>query len=139
MGSVLPICVGLSIAKPDHKIIAIEGDGSVLMNLGGLVTLKRYGRNNILLFIMDNGQYESTGGQISQPDDFYLEKVCAATGLETSVGTEYAQLTAFLKNASQNQNAPQVMILKVMSEPPAERIYEAPVEIAGRFYNWINK
>jgi thiamine pyrophosphate-dependent acetolactate synthase large subunit-like protein len=139
MGSILPISIGLAIAKPEHKIIAIEGDGSLLMNLGGLATLKRYGGNNLFLIIMDNGEYESTGGQVSQPEGFYLEKICAAAGLSTFVASDYSDLVSFLDSSNEKLQGPQVLVLKMQSELPAERINELPEQIAERFYNWINK
>ena len=67
MGSVAPLALGLSLARPGIRVFALEGDGSLLMNLGGLVTLRRYGSARVRLVVCDNGCYESTGGQPSQP------------------------------------------------------------------------
>src|SRR5919206_1942797 len=56
--------MGLEIAwpLPDEKIIVLDGDGSVLMNLGTLATLARYRPRNLVHFIFDNGSLLSTGG-----------------------------------------------------------------------------
>src|SRR5438132_12513413 len=54
--------LGLALAHPERGVIVINGDGSMLMNLGSLVTLANHPAN-IFLVIMDNALYEVTGGQ----------------------------------------------------------------------------
>jgi thiamine pyrophosphate-dependent acetolactate synthase large subunit-like protein len=53
---------GLALAHPQRGVIVVNGEGSMLMNLGCLVTLAAYPAN-VYLVIMDNGLYEVTGGQ----------------------------------------------------------------------------
>jgi len=62
MGMALPIGLGLAISRPG-KVIVLEGDGSLLMNLGSLSTLAAVQPGNLLLVILDNGAYGSTGYQ----------------------------------------------------------------------------
>jgi thiamine pyrophosphate-dependent acetolactate synthase large subunit-like protein len=54
--------LGLALAQPEHGAIVLNGDGSMLMNLGNLVTLANYPAN-VFVLIIDNGLYEVTGGQ----------------------------------------------------------------------------
>ncbi|MEZ4631292.1 MAG: thiamine pyrophosphate-dependent enzyme [Deinococcales bacterium] len=56
--------IGLGLAKhlPDERIVVLDGDGSVLMNLGTLATLARYRPKNMVHIIFDNGSLLSTGG-----------------------------------------------------------------------------
>lgn len=63
MGSGIPFALGLALALPHRLVSVFEGDGSVLMNLGGLSTVARYGSPNLLIIIMDNRSHETTGGQ----------------------------------------------------------------------------
>ena len=63
MGLASSIGLGLAIAARDRRIIALDGDGSVLMNLGSLSTLACRAPDNYLLIILDNGVYGSTGSQ----------------------------------------------------------------------------
>lgn len=63
MGLASSIGLGLAMACQDERIIAIDGDGSVLMNLGSLATIADRSPENYLLVIIDNGSYGSTGGQ----------------------------------------------------------------------------
>jgi thiamine pyrophosphate-dependent acetolactate synthase large subunit-like protein len=62
MGQGPSIGLGLALAHPEHGVIVLNGDGSMLMNLGSLVTLANQPAN-VFMVIMDNGLYEVTGGQ----------------------------------------------------------------------------
>ena len=63
MGLASSIGLGIALARPDKSVLAIEGDGAVLMNLGTLATFADQAPKNYLLVIIDNGVYGSTGGQ----------------------------------------------------------------------------
>ena len=63
MGQSPSIALGLALAQPKREVIAFTGDGSLLMNLGCLVTLAASGAKNLTLILLDNGVYEVTGGQ----------------------------------------------------------------------------
>lgn len=63
MGLASSIGLGLALAQPKRKVIALDGDGSVLMNLGTLATIAHYAPENYLLVILDNCCYGSTGSQ----------------------------------------------------------------------------
>jgi thiamine pyrophosphate-dependent acetolactate synthase large subunit-like protein len=56
------LALGLALAHPDRGVVVLNGEGSMLMNLGSLVTLANHPAN-VFLVIMDNGLYEVTGGQ----------------------------------------------------------------------------
>ena len=51
-----PSCFGLALARPDFKVIAIEGDGSLIAGLGFVTTLARYPIKNFILLVIDNGR-----------------------------------------------------------------------------------
>jgi thiamine pyrophosphate-dependent acetolactate synthase large subunit-like protein len=62
MGQGPSLALGLALAKPEPGVIAVNGDGCTLMNLGCLVTLANQ-QANVWLIVFDNGHYEVTGGQ----------------------------------------------------------------------------
>ena len=62
MGHGPDLGLGLALAQPERGVIVINGDGSMLMNLGSLVTLANHPAN-VYVVIIDNGIYEVTGGQ----------------------------------------------------------------------------
>jgi thiamine pyrophosphate-dependent acetolactate synthase large subunit-like protein len=63
MGLTIPIALGVAIAQPDRHVIALEGDGSLLMQLGCLGTIAARAPKNLTIVVWDNGIYQITGGQ----------------------------------------------------------------------------
>ena len=63
MGQGPPLGLGIAIAKPKQRVIVVNGDGCLLMNLGCLITITAQAPKNFTLIIIDNGVYEVTGGQ----------------------------------------------------------------------------
>ncbi|MDD1751308.1 MAG: sulfopyruvate decarboxylase subunit beta [Methanothrix sp.] len=63
MGLASSIGLGLALARPERRVIVLDGDGSVLMNLGTFATIAHYAPENYLLVILDNCCYGSTGSQ----------------------------------------------------------------------------
>ena len=85
MGLSSSIGLGLALAQK-KKVIAIDGDGSVLTNLGTLPTIANNPANNFILLIIDNGSYGSTGDQPTYAGmKTSLAKVAEACGCETVV------------------------------------------------------
>jgi len=63
MGHAADLALGIALARPERKVICLNGDGSMLMSLGTLVTIVGAGVQNLVLFVVDNGGYEITGHQ----------------------------------------------------------------------------
>lgn len=63
MGSASSLGLGLALGRPDRKVIVLDGDGSLLMQLGSLVTIASLGARNLYHFVFCNGTYESSGNQ----------------------------------------------------------------------------
>jgi thiamine pyrophosphate-dependent acetolactate synthase large subunit-like protein len=63
MGHAADLCLGLAIAQPARTVICLNGDGSMLMTLGSLVTIAQHQPRNLILFVVENGTYEITGNQ----------------------------------------------------------------------------
>lgn len=61
MGHTADMALGIALARPERKVICLNGDGSMLMTLGTLVTAAQAGAKNYFLFIVQNGTYEITG------------------------------------------------------------------------------
>lgn len=67
MGDVIGLAVGLALALPQRKVVCLDGDGSVLMELGQLVVMGQEAPSNLVVFVADNGAYESIGSGKSGP------------------------------------------------------------------------
>jgi thiamine pyrophosphate-dependent acetolactate synthase large subunit-like protein len=63
MGHAADLALGIAMAQPRRKVICLNGDGSMLMSLGTLVTIVESGAGNLILFVVVNDVYEITGGQ----------------------------------------------------------------------------
>ena len=63
MGLACPIALGVALAQPHRHVVALEGDGSLLMQLGCLATIASVRPANLTIVVMDNGVYEITGAQ----------------------------------------------------------------------------
>src|SRR5438105_7212628 len=81
MGMASSIALGLALARPDLRVIVLDGDGSILMNLGSLATERASGVTNLVHIIWDNGGWEITGGQpAGSPFGVDLETVAQGCG-----------------------------------------------------------
>ena len=63
MGKASNFALGLALAQPERKVMVLDGDGSLLMNLGAMVTLANQTPENLCHVLFDNGVYAVTGGQ----------------------------------------------------------------------------
>jgi len=80
MGLASSIGLGLAMNLPDEKVVVLDGDGSVLMNLGTLATLARYRPANLTHIIFDNGSLLSTGGFASHTTSGITDLAAIARG-----------------------------------------------------------
>jgi len=63
MGKASSVALGIALAQPDRKVLVLDGDGALLMNLGSLVTIAHMAPPNFTHFLFDNRVYRCTGGQ----------------------------------------------------------------------------
>jgi thiamine pyrophosphate-dependent acetolactate synthase large subunit-like protein len=63
MGLAAPIAFGVALAQPQRRVFALEGDGSILMQLGSLATIAALRPRNLTIIVWDNGLYQITGSQ----------------------------------------------------------------------------
>lgn len=80
MGCVSSVALGLALARPDLRVIALDGDGAMLMRLGALATIGFMAPPNLLHILLDNGLHESTGGQSTVSRSVHLGAIALACG-----------------------------------------------------------
>ncbi len=118
MGLTSSIALGLAMARPDRRVVALDGDGSLLMNLGSLATMGSCRPPNLLLIVWDNEGYGTTGGQptaTSRGAD--LAVAAAAMGLAScTVRTAGEFEHAFEEAESRRQTS--VLVVKVDESAP---------------------
>jgi phosphonopyruvate decarboxylase len=88
MGCVLPLALGLALARPDLRVIALDGDGAALMRLGAFATVGAYRPSNLWHLLLDNGVHDSTGGQATVSPAMSFARIAAGCGYASSFETD---------------------------------------------------
>jgi phosphonopyruvate decarboxylase len=97
MGCVVPLALGLALARPDLRVVALDGDGAALMRMGAFATVGAYGPPNLSHLLLDNGAHDSTGGQATVSPNVSFADVAAACGYAASLETDaLAHICAWL-------------------------------------------
>src|SRR5437763_10031321 len=91
MGSASTIGLGIAVAQPQRKVIVVDGDGSLLMQLGSLVTIAGAAPANLYHFVFENGVYETSGSQpLPGEGRFDLTEMARAAGYAEALRFESA-------------------------------------------------
>ncbi|MBI3316343.1 MAG: sulfopyruvate decarboxylase subunit beta [Candidatus Omnitrophica bacterium] len=142
MGMASPIALGIALSKPRIKILALDGDGAVLMNLGTLPVIGALKPANFFHLVIDNESYESTGGQPSYTAIVALEKIALASGYRTAKRvTSPGALRSAIKKLLSQTKGPAFLLVKTKEGPgcPPPRIQADPAEITRRFSESLGK
>lgn len=81
MGLTLPLALGLSIAQPTRPVIAVEGDGALLMHMGVLATIGAVDPANLTILLIQNGVHGASGGQALTNPTLDLAQLAQASGI----------------------------------------------------------
>ena len=88
MGCIVPLALGLALARPDLQVIALDGDGAALMRLGAFATVGAYGPPNLWHLLLDNGVHDSTGAQATVSPNVAFAEIAAACGYAAALDTD---------------------------------------------------
>lgn len=98
MGLASSIGLGLALSKPHEKVIIIDGDGSLLMNMGSLVTIFASNPANLTWIVIDNGAYGSTGNQDTYAQLIDLVDIAQSVGFKNSFNFEDIDLRDIIES-----------------------------------------
>ena len=120
MGLASSIGLGLAMARPDLRVFVVDGDGSLLMNLGSLATIGSLRPENLVVIIWDNGEYGTTGGQqTATAHGADLEAAARALGAaRTATVRDTRELTAAV-DLARTDRGPWVIVAKTTESAPA--------------------
>lgn len=134
MGLALPIALGVAIAQPQRRVIALEGDGSLLMQLGVLGTIAARRQKNLLMIIWDNGAYQITGGQPSTTASVVdLVAIARASGLEKAFWADDEAHFETLVDRARREDGPFLIAAKIDDQRPKTTTHRDPVQIRQHF------
>jgi len=116
VGVVCQVALGMSLAIPERKVIALDGDGSLLLNLGILPVLGHERPANLLIIVFDNGFYEAGGNKRSLAGfETRLEDMAKGAGVDTvSVISDLGEFETAIRTAL---TVPGFRFLVVKTEP----------------------
>ena len=134
MGLASSIGLGLAMARPDRRVVVLDGDGSLLMNLGSLATIGWVRPVNLVVIVWDNAIYGTTGGQdTATAHGADLEQAARSMGIAAAitVSTLPDLDEAFVRTRA--EAGPWVIIAKVTENAPAVKPPQDCVFIKQRF------
>lgn len=136
MGSATSMGLGLALAQPDRRVIVCNGDGSMLMNLGSLVSIVEADATNLVVIVFENGTYEVTGSQ-RVPGAGIVDFSAIARGSGFTSVVAYDSLDAWRGDVSRILAAPGPTFVVLRVEPvigvPGPRSPGPASERARRF------
>jgi thiamine pyrophosphate-dependent acetolactate synthase large subunit-like protein len=134
MGLACPIALGVALAQPERGVIALEGDGSILMALGCLTTIATLKPRNLTIIIWDNGLYQITGGQATAAGGAAdIVAIARGAGLANSEWVRDAEHFEQLIDRRFDDGGPVLIAAKIDDKPGVARPPRDPALIRNRF------
>jgi thiamine pyrophosphate-dependent acetolactate synthase large subunit-like protein len=134
MGLAFPIALGVALAQPNRRVFALEGDGSLLMQLGCLSTIATLAPKNLTMVVMDNGLYQITGAQPT-PAAAHADivTIAAGSGLANSAWAADEEDFERLVEQSLTASGPMLIGVRIDDKPGVGTTRRDPVQIRERF------
>ena len=134
MGLAVPIALGVAIAQPERGVVALEGDGSLLMQLGCLSTVGARQPANLLIVVMDNGCYQITGGQqTATAGSVDLPEVARGCGIASSQWAADEAAFEALAERCLASSGPHLICARIDAKPAVGTTERDPALIGYRF------
>jgi thiamine pyrophosphate-dependent acetolactate synthase large subunit-like protein len=134
MGLAIPIAFGVAIAQPQRHVVALEGDGSLLMQLGCLATVAMQAPKNLTMVVWDNGVYQITGGQsTASASAADLVAIARGAGIANSAWAGDEDDFDRLFAVAIHNGGPSLIAVRTDSKPGVGTTDRDPVQIRARF------
>jgi thiamine pyrophosphate-dependent acetolactate synthase large subunit-like protein len=138
MGLAAPIALGVALAQPERRVIALEGDGSLLMQLGALATIANVNPKNLLIVVWDNGAYQITGAQPAATAGLAnLVEIARGAGIAQSAWAADEEDFERLVERALREDGPWFIGVRTDNEIPKKQTPREPVIIKDNFMRGI--
>jgi phosphonopyruvate decarboxylase len=139
MGTASAIGFGICLARPDQRVVVIDGDGAALMKLGAFATIGYYSPPNLLHIILDNEAHDSTGGQSTSSPVVSFAHIAAAANYRNATALESRTDLAAAIKALRHQIGPTLLHVKIRQGSPKTlgRPTVKPHEVKERFMQFL--
>jgi len=134
MGLAIPIALGVALAQPKRRVVALEGDGSLLMQLGALTTIAALQTKNLVIVVMDNRAYQITGSQPTA-SAFGADFVAIARGAGIQQSDWALDEAGFEQLATRAlaQDGPSFIAARIDDKPAVATTDRDPAQLRDRF------
>jgi sulfopyruvate decarboxylase subunit beta len=126
MGGAIPLALGLTLAQPSRDVLAVSGDGALLMSLGSLVTVMAAGLTNLTVVVLNNGLYEVTGGQKTPATDVAVDYCGLARAAGFSAVAEFQDLSDWQLRAAATLALPGPRFISLIVRPTPSEYLRLP-------------
>lgn len=134
MGLAVPIALGVALAQPARQVFALEGDGSLLMQLGALGSVAAASLKNLAIIVLDNGVYQITGAQPTlTASGTDLVAMARGAGLAQSTWASDEAHFEQLVDCALGGQGPWFIGVRTDDKPPAGVTERDAAKIRGRF------
>jgi thiamine pyrophosphate-dependent acetolactate synthase large subunit-like protein len=134
MGLACPIALGVALAQPQRRCIALEGDGSLLMQVGCLATIAMLKPKNLAIVVMDNRSYQITGGQpTATASGTDLVTMARGAGLAQSAWAADEEMFDEMFARARAEDGPWLIAVRIDDKPGVGATERDPVLITDRF------
>jgi sulfopyruvate decarboxylase subunit beta len=114
LGNVVPMSLGIALGLPETRVVALDGDGSLLLVPGALATAANEAPPNLLIVVFDNEAYESTGGQPTATGrGTDLETVARGFGFRQTATARTVEEFAKVAQRGMSEPGPWLVVAKV--------------------------
>ena len=138
MGLAFPIALGVALAQPKRHVFALEGDGSLLMQLGSLTTIAKLAPKNLTMIVMDNGIYQITGAQPTPAATVSdIVAIAMASGIHNSNWAADESDFERLIDQSLSRAGPALIGVRIDDKPGVGTTRRDPVQIRERFMHGL--
>lgn len=139
MGLVGSVAAGLALALTDRnkKVVAIEGDGSLLMNPNVLFTDAVLRPRNLIIVLLDNGVFGSTGNLPTYAGNIDLGSIAAALDHEVRRADDAETLRAGLEELLRVDGPSLLHVRTEVGNTEVEKLLVDPVDVRTRFTSWL--
>ena len=140
MGYVSSIALGICLSRPDKHVIALDGDGALLMRMGSMATNGFYRPKNLLHVLLDNQSHDSTGGQDTVSGNVDFSRIAYETGYEKSMSVnDVEEIGNYIKQWKKNPVLTFMHVrIKKGSKKNLGRPTIKPHRVKERFMSFIN-
>ncbi|HEY4263705.1 MAG TPA: thiamine pyrophosphate-dependent enzyme [Micropepsaceae bacterium] len=134
MGLATPIALGVALAQPQRRVFALEGDGSLLMQLGALATIANLSPRNLTIIVWDNAMYQITGAQpTATAGRADLVEIARAAGIVQSAWANDEDEFDRLSLRTLSEDGPWFIGARIDGQSPVKQTPREPVIIKNNF------